>query len=177
MFYIFLNRQRRPVLGDSGCTFTCMDLDFYQNNPYLKRFFVPRKSSGKSINGEPVYSEGEVVLKFRLADVPMSMNCKIIRNLMDPVILGWDWMTKYGVVLDAKNGKVRFGEGKVVDLIANHFPLRGCYYRAFEDLILPPFSKVHTNVEMVLSGDAVDKVTSTVVTEPFSNNGVNFWAA
>ena len=176
MFDIVLKDCPRPVLGDSGCSFTCMSHEYFVNNPHLKQSFTSRKTCGRSINGEPVASDGEVQLKFSLAGLPMEMTCRVIRNLMDPIILGWDWMTKYGIMLDAKNGKLHF-EGGAVPLLKNHFPIMGSYYRVFEDLTLPPFSKVHANVELVLSGDSLKDVTSTVITEPFSNNGVNFWAA
>ena len=46
-----------------------------------------------------------------------------------------------------------------------------------EDLVIPPNSKIHTDVELVLDAASSKKKTDSVVTEPFSNNGVNFWAA
>ena len=87
MFYIFLNHQRKPVLGDTGCTTSCMSYRYYVNNPYLKRFFTPRRSCGMAINGSDVESIGEVSLKFHVAGVPMSINCKVTKGLMDPVVL------------------------------------------------------------------------------------------
>ena len=83
MFYIFLNRQRRPVLCDSGCTLSCMSYEYFSNNPYLKRFFTPRQSCGTAINGSDVPSIGEVRLKFTLQDTPMSINCKVIKGYVD----------------------------------------------------------------------------------------------
>ena len=115
MFFIFLNRQRRPVLADSGCSFTCMSYEYFVNTPYLKKFFVPKYSCGRSINGRPVEAEGEVELKFRCGDVPMSMTCRVIKGLMDPIILGWDWMCKYKARLDAEAGKLHLPNGKSVE--------------------------------------------------------------
>ena len=88
MFFITVNHQQFPVLGDSGCTGTCMSYDYYIKNPHLKKSFRPMKSCGTAINGSQVPSVGEVNLEFRLEDVPMSMTCKVIKGLMDPLVLG-----------------------------------------------------------------------------------------
>ena len=154
-----------------------MSYEYFTNNPYLKKFFTPRKSSGTAINGSDVLSTGDVFLKFQLQGVPMSITCKVVKGLMDPVILGWDWMSKYGVALDAANGKVSFGEGKCAPLIEYDVKLQNPFYRVFEDLILPPNSKVHTNVELVMNDPKTKDFSTTVVTEPFTNNGVRYWAA
>ena len=92
---------------------------------------------------------------------------------MDPLILGWDWMCKYSVLLDAANGKLHFSDSRsrrhTVPLMENAFSLSGCYYRAFEDMVLPPFSKVHANVELILDGHSFGKIKPSVVTEPFES--------
>ena len=178
MFKILLNRRRRPVLGDSGCTQTCMSLDYFNNNPYLKQFFTPMNSSGKAINGTDVNAVGEVCLKFLLGDQPMSITCKVIKGLMDPVILGWDWCCKYGVNLDAANGQVTFCKGKSVPLLRDDRWLAGKFYRVSEDLILPPNSTVHANVELTMQGHELGETTAKyVITEPFSENNGSYWAA
>ena len=177
MFYIFLNRKRRAVLGDSGCSFSCVSYEYFVNNPHLKRSFRPIESCGRAINGSDVNSVGEVRLGFTLEGKPMQITCKVIRGLMDPVILGWDWLSKYKAVLDAANGKLHFLDGCSTDLIDNSPPPTGFHYRVFEDLTLPSNSKVLTEVEIVRSGDALGQDPQSVVTEPFSNNGCRFWAA
>ena len=176
MFYIYLNHQRRPVLCDSGCTRSCISYEYYVNNPFLKRFFCPRESCGTAINGSDVPSIGEVRLKFTVQGTPMSINCKVIKGLMDHIILGWDWMCKYGVALDASSGSVKI-QDKSTPLISNHMPIMDPLYRVFEDLVLPPHSKVHTNVELVIDSKSLHKPPRTVITEPFSNNGASYWAA
>ena len=177
MFYANLNGHRRAVLADSGCTGSCMSYDHYVNNPALKKSFVPGESCGTAINGTKVPSIGEVRLNFRLDKTHMSIACKVIKGLMDPVVLGWDWMCKYKVMIDAANGKLHYLDGLSTSLVRNPFPMSGCFYRVFEDVTLPPNSKVHTDVELMVDNGALDRVTPTVATEPFSNNGSNFWAA
>ena len=177
MFNISVNNRRKAVLADSGCTGTCMSYEHYLNNPSLKNSFVPNESCGTAINGTRVPSIGEVRLKFSLDGTPMDINCKVIKGLMDSVVLGWDWMSKYEVVIDAANGELRYIKNKCAKLLKNSIPLASCFYRVFEDLILPPFSKVQTDVELMINNEALDQISPTVVTEPFSNNGANYWAA
>ena len=179
VFHVKLNRGYLNVLGDSGCSGSCMSLDYFRKNPHLKQSFAPTKSKGTAINGSAVPSIGEVKLKFAIGRVAMTITCKVIEGLMDPLILGWDWMCKYSVLLDAANGKLHFSDSRsrrhTVPLMENAFSLSGCYYRAFEDLVLPPFSKVHANVELILDGHSFGKV-KTAVTEPFESEP-SFWAA
>ena len=59
----------------------------------------------------------------------------------------------------------------------NEFPSAGWMHQTPEELILPPNSKVHADVELVLDANSSKKMTSSVVTEPFANDGTNFWAA
>ena len=92
MFNIFLDRRRRPVLADSGATFSCISYEYFVNSPYLKKYFVPNKTYGTAINGSDVESVGDVKLQFQLNGTPMVATCKVTKGLMDEVILGWDWM-------------------------------------------------------------------------------------
>ena len=177
VFHIQVNRRRLDVLGDSGCSGSCMSLDYFRKHPELKQTFVPAKSSGTAINGSDVPSIGWLKLKFSIANVPMWIDCKVVEGLMDPIILGWDWMFKYKVLMDPAHGKMHFLDKYSVPLLVNAFSLSGCYYRAPEELILPPFSKVHADAELILDGYSFGKFRPSVVTEPFQCNGENFWAA
>ena len=175
MFFILVNNQRIPVLGDSGCSYSCISEYYFKDNPLLKKHFVPTESCGVAINGSDVESIGEVRINFTLKDTPMSINCRITKGLMDPIILGWDWMYKFAVTMDAANGLVKFGDGKSAPLI--EYDLRqGSYYRVFEDTTLPPFSKVQMNVELITSGDPSRWSSASVLTEPFDNYGDRFCA-
>ena len=111
MFFISIFNRRIPVLGDSGCTSSCISFDFFHANPALKKNFTPRESKGTAINGSDVQAIGETRLEFTLGSVRMSIRCKVIKGLMDSIVLGWDWLSKYAVTMDAANGKVHFCEG------------------------------------------------------------------
>ena len=177
MVSIAVGRRSIPVLTDSGCTGSCISHDYFVKNPAFKKTFVPHESVGRAINGSDVSSIGEVRLDFYLEGVPMSIPCKVTRGLIDPVVLGWDWMSKYEVSLDAAKGMLHYVGGNSVSLIPSAASLKGSYYRVFEDLVLPPHSKVHTDVELVVDNESMKQQTPVVVTEPFSTNGSRFWAA
>ena len=176
MFFLTVCKQRLPVLGDSGCSGSCISLEFLEKNPSLRKTFKAKETSGLAINGSDVKSVGMVRLDFKVNGNPMSIKCKVVRDLMDPVILGWDWMSKYSVCMDPANGVVRFGKNRSTPLIEYDAPHDGSFYRAFEDLVLPPFSKVHASVELVTSWTPTSRAPSSVITEPFKHHG-QFYAA
>ena len=153
-----------------------MSYQYFKENPHLKKTFRASETCGKAINGSKVLSVGEVDLKFRVEGVHMQVNCKVIKGLMDPIVLGWDWMFKYKVMLDPSNGKMHFMGGKTTPLIENSHFVTGCYYKVFEDLTVPPNSKMHTEVELMLDKQHANRATTTVITEPFSNNGSDVWS-
>ena len=128
MIRVTLDRMRRPILVDTGCTHTCMSYNYFMNNPYLKKFFTPRQTCGVAINGSDVIATGDVSLKFQLAGEDMSMRCRVTKGLLDPIVLGWDWFAKYNIILDAGKGMLSFGNGKQVPLIESEVPLLGALY-------------------------------------------------
>ena len=174
--YISFGRTALPALADSGCTTSCISHDFFVRNPVFNKTFAPQQTEGRAINGTEVPSVGEVSLNFWMEGTSMSIQCKVIKGLVEPVILGWDWMSKYGAILDAGKGTLKF-KGGSTDLVENPYYVASCLYRTAEDVVLPPFSKVHLNAELQHNRDSFNNFTDTVITEPFSNNGASFWAS
>ena len=174
--YISFGRTALPALADSGCTTSCISHDFFVRNPVFNKTFAPQHTEGRAINGTEVPSVGEVSLNFWMEGTSMSIRCKVIKGLVEPVILGWDWMSKYSAILDAGKGTLKF-EGGSTDLVENPYYVASCLYRTTEEVVLPPFSKVHLTVELQHNRDSFNNCTDTVITEPFSNNGATFWAS
>ena len=174
--YISFGRTALPALADSGCTTSCISHDFFVRNPVFNETFAPQHTEGRAINGTEVPSVGEVKLNFWMEGTPMSIRCKVIKGLVEPVILGWDWMSKYNAILDAGKGTLAF-EGGSTDLVENPYYVASCLYRTTEEVVLPPFSKVHLSVELQHNRDSFNNCTDTVITEPFSNNGATYWAS
>ena len=174
MFDVVVGTQRFPVLGDSGCTKSCMSIDYFKRNPKLKKSFVKAKTTGRAINGSDVSSIGETTLKFSIQGTPMKWTFRIIKGLIDPIVLGWDWMLEYKVKMDAANGLLHFLNGKTAPLIEDLPPT--CVYRACENIILPPNSLVHAEVELYGKVPSLGDGPMAVITEPFVSNGT-FYAA
>jgi hypothetical protein len=91
-----------------------------------------------------------------MSSVHMHMNMRIVRGLITPVVLGWDFFGKYGAHLDPAKGKLIFMNDKSAPLIPNTEQISGCYYRVHEDLVVPGNSKMHREVELMLDGDDGD---------------------
>ena len=174
--YISFGRTAIPALVDSGCTTSCISHDFFVRNKVFEQSFIPSPTEGRAINGTGVPSIGEVRLDFWLEGNRMSTMCKVIKGLVEPVVLGWDWMSANNAVLDAGQGTVRF-QGGTTELVQNPFALASCFYKVPDNTTLPPFSKVLLDVELVHTHKSAQQATDTVITEPFSNNGAKFWAA
>ena len=176
--YISVGRRSIAALADSGCSISCISYDFYKKIPALQKLFVPVKSSGRTINGSDVPAVGEVILEFWVEGYQMATPCKVIEGLVNPVVLGWDFMAEKGICLDAGKGLVHFEIPAVFSapLILDPLSKAGHFYRVAEDVTLPPNSKILLDVELVTNDPS--KVTSTAVTEPFEiSNGTRFWAA
>jgi hypothetical protein len=94
------------------------------------------------------------------------MNFRILRGLIQPLSLGWDFRTKYQAWFDPAGGKLRYLHGaKSVPLIEDSQGISWCYYRVHEDLIIPGYSKMHTDV-----------ATSPMTTEPSPLQGREVWS-
>ena len=55
-------------------------------------------------NGDEVQSEGRVMLKASIDKLQISFNAHIL-NITQPLILGVDFLERFGVTLDYANGK------------------------------------------------------------------------
>ena len=118
MFCISVNKTNVPTLGDTGCSRSCMSETFFREHPHLQYSdFRPYYFNGTAINGTKVLTLGLVNLQFRIDGVHMRMNMRIVRGLITPVVLGWDFFSKYGAHLDPSKGQLIFMNDKSAPLI------------------------------------------------------------
>ena len=174
-FIIHVRGSKIQTLGDSGCTKTCISLDYFNKHPHLRKNFTPYTSHGTAINGTKVLTVGLTKLQFRINGDYMSMTCRVIRGLVQPIILGWDFMSKYSAVLNPSKGVLEYENGKTTPLVQDSLNLSGCYYRLYDDLVVPANSKVHTKVELMVDGEQAKIASDTVVTDPLINAGNEVW--
>ncbi len=166
-----------PTLGDSGCDKCCMSEDFYRDSPALRKYpYRTLKTRGTAINGTKVLTIGICNVPFRIGGVYMSMNCRIVRGLVQPLILGWDFFSKYKAKLNAGDGLLEFRDWSPVPLTKDTSFLSGCFYRIQESVTVPANSKMHKLVELMADKDHIKDASTTVVTEPFTNCGSDVWA-
>ena len=139
---ISVGRRSVTALADSGCSISCISRNFYLQVPALAKSFVPVQSSGRAINGSEVPAIGEVLLDFWVEGRPMTTPCKVIDGLVNPIVLGWDWMFEKGVSLDANKGLIHFERPSPFSapLVENPASKPGHFYRVTEDVTLPPNS-------------------------------------
>ena len=79
------------ALGDTGSNRCTISEDFYRNNPTLReRPYRQLTTRGTAINGSKVLTVGIVNVPFRINNNYMAINCRVVRGLIQPVILGWD---------------------------------------------------------------------------------------
>ena len=165
------------TLGDTGSTRCCISEDFYRDSPALRKYpFRPLTTRGTAINGTKVLTIGICEVPFRINGTYMRMNCRVVKGLVQPFILGWDFFSKYSAKLNAQEGLLEFANFSPVSLVKNSDFLSGCYYRVHEDLTVPANSKMHKLVELMADKEHVQKASKTVVTEPFANVGSDVWS-
>ena len=105
----------------------------------------------------------------------MTLPCRVVRGLIQPFILGWDFFSKFKAKMNTESGQLEFRDWPPTPLVRNSCFLSGCYYRIHEDLVVPANSKMHKMVELMADTDHVRKAAKTVVTEPFANDGSDVW--
>jgi hypothetical protein len=158
-----------------------MSEEFFRQHLELHdKDFRPINAYGRALNGAKVLEVGIARLSFRIDKVHMCINSRIVRGLIHPLILGWDFMAKYGAWLDPTAGRLRYLNGaKSVPLIKDSQGLSGCYYRVYKDLTIPGNSKMHTDVELMVALKALKALklaTNLVTTEPFPHQGGDVWS-
>lgn len=171
-------KEKVIVAGDTGCDKSCMSEEFFVSSPYLQtRPYRPMTTRGKAINGTKVLTMGIANIPFRINGRYLTINVRIVRGLVRPLFLGWDWFSKYGAKLDPDKGVLEFPRyGDTIPLVANSLLLSGCYYQIPEDTVIPANSKMHMEVQLKLDNQYASQAATTVITDPFMNAANDVWA-
>ena len=67
----------------------------------------------------------------------MAINCRVVRGLIQPVILGWDFFSKFKATLNTVEGLLEFRDWAPTPLVKDSTVLSGCFYRIHEDVTIP----------------------------------------
>ena len=153
-------------MGDTGCTRSCVSEAFLRKNVKLyKRFFRPMTSSARSIDGSKVVTVGTINLSFRLGKTYRRMNCRVVRNLIHDLVLGWDFFEQYDAQLYAKDGYLMC-QGERINLLPQMSRLGGARYAMMEEFVIPPASKAQFQAALLVDSSELDKATNLVCMEP-----------
>jgi len=93
------------------------------------------------------------------------MNCRIVQNLVFDFVLGWDFFHKYDAKLHARDGLLTF-QNQQIKLIENTTYVSRTHFAYSEDVVVPPFSKVHTPATFLIDPQVGVRITDTVIVEP-----------
>ena len=84
------------TLVDTGCSSTCVSESEIQRVSVFHNFkFSPQINFGHAINGNDVVTVGLMELSFDIGSEKFTVNARVMRGLVRPIVLGWDFLCKY----------------------------------------------------------------------------------
>ena len=134
------------MLIDTGASVTTVSNTFLSTlptPPTLKSSLLP---SVRTVSGEQLPVRGQATLNFLIGDRAYISNTLVIANLSYPVVLGRDFLTQCGSVIDLKEHTLTLGACNVVPLQSS-FPVASSNteepisVHACATYILPPLSE------------------------------------
>ena len=147
-------------LVDTGCSTTCVAESEIQRSPILQSFlFCPQQDIGHSINGNDVITLGLLKLQFEIGDRSFVVNARIMRGLVRPLVLGWDFLYSNKAIINTQNSTLTVKNVTVPFLKRNRWSTAP-HLSAYENTVLPPLcrmpvkSVVHADLEYIESNGA-----------------------
>ena len=102
-----LGNQIVTALVDTGCSTTCVSENVIQKLPIFQSFkFCPQTDIGFSINGSDVVTLGLLRLEFNISSTRFITNARVMRGLVRPIVLGWDFLCRNQSIIDLKNSSI-----------------------------------------------------------------------
>ena len=128
-----------------GISSTVVDAD-----PRLRKYIHRRKpKTCISVNKSPLQSPFSLLLPIKIASAIYHYEVNVIRNLVNPLLLGLDFLTKYGAMLDFASNRLILGNEGVSIGTANFLPTAPTHVALVEEVVLDPesFNLVKVRVE------------------------------
>ena len=92
------------ALIDTGCSTTCTAERSIQRHLAFQNFLYCQQTDiGHSINGSDVVTIGLIQLSFRIGPVPFLVTSRVMRGLVRPVVIGWDFLCKNRAIINLEN--------------------------------------------------------------------------
>ena len=130
-----------------------------RRHPNLYRNEVlPHRSKTVSIDGSRVETLGVINVPLRINGRYLRINCRIVRNLVYDLVLGWDFFSKYKCGIHPNEGHVTF-ENEKIDLMPNTAEISSTHFSLAQDTVVPSLSKVITQATFYVNPS--DKVATS----------------
>ena len=117
----------------------------------------------------PAETCGIINIAFRIKGRYLRMNCRIVRNLVYDLVLGWDFFVRYKCSIHPSEGHLSY-ENEKIPLVTNSLEASSSHFALAEDAIIPPMSKMLTEATFYINPKDNVTTTDTVEIEPLRDN-------
>ena len=155
------------ALIDTGCSTCCTAERQIQCSPIFQDFlYCPQTDIGHSINGSDVVTVGLIQLLFHIGPVPFKVNSRVMRGLVRPVVIGWDFLCKNRAIINLEDKTLTICGVTVPFLERQRYTIPP-HLSAFESTVIPPFTRmpvkatIHSDLGYIESA-----ATSFILSQP-----------
>ena len=139
-----------------------------QRCPFLQKCkFSPQTDVGHSINGNDVVTIGLIELPFNISGQHFVVNCRIMRGLVRPIVIGWDFLCNRKAIINLESNNLTI-KGVSTPFLLREKPPHPPHLSAFEPVVIPPFSRmpikayIHADLAYLQRSGS-----STILSQPF----------
>ena len=159
------------ALVDTGCSTTCVSENAIQKLPIIQSFkFCPQTDIGFSINGSDVVTLGLLRLEFNIGSTRFITNARVMRGLVRPIVLGWDFLCRNQSIIDLKNSSITIN-GIITPFLKRDRKPIPPHLIAYQDTVIPPFSRMPVKSTIHAELQHIDSSgTDTVLTQPIPDH-------
>ena len=107
--HVRFNNVTLPALMDTGASNSCISVAAVRRiSPHLVQYIIKRNKRFTSATGEVMPYVGEITLHCSIQNQILVCNFSVFEHLSGEVLLGRDFMSKYGLKIDFGSNKVLF---------------------------------------------------------------------
>ena len=159
-----------PTLCDTGCQRSCISENLLRRHPtFYKNKIKPHKGKTISIDGSRVDTVGTINIQFRLKGRFMRVNCRIVKNLIYDLVLGWEFFSQHNCSIHPGEGFFTY-ENDRIPFTPSSLGVSSTHFSLAEDTVVPSLSKMITRATYYLDPHHMAATSDTVEVEPLYGN-------
>ena len=159
-----------PTLCDTGCQRSCISENLLRRHPtFYKNKIKPHKGKTISIDGSRVDTIGTINIQFRLKGRFMRVNCRIVKNLIYDLVLGWEFFSQHNCSIHPGEGYFTY-ENDRIPFTPSSLGVSATHFSLAEDTVVPSLSKMITRATYYLDPQHMAATSDTVEVEPLYGN-------